>query len=87
MKDNERKWCEIFESNKWNRLSVLELHQMTFDKRLYDWLDQHYYSSRNAKEVADDGRQPSLYSGGKKQKRKFLPSKIVSIVSAILNFE
>jgi hypothetical protein len=44
MEGNKGKWCEIFESGNWNRISATTLHQLSFDKRIYNWLNQHYYS-------------------------------------------
>jgi hypothetical protein len=41
MKGNQGQWCEIFESDKWSRMSAVKLHQLSFDKKVYDWLNQH----------------------------------------------
>ena len=43
MKSDQGKWCEIFESGKWNRISATQLHQLSFDNEINNWLNQHYY--------------------------------------------
>jgi hypothetical protein len=45
MKGNEKQWCEILEFGEWNRISATKLHQLSFDKTINDWLNQHYYST------------------------------------------
>jgi acetyl-CoA carboxylase beta subunit len=47
MKENENHWCEILESGKWSRISAAKLHQLSFDKRVYNWLNQHLNSTDN----------------------------------------
>jgi hypothetical protein len=39
MKNDESKWCEIFEFGNWKRLTPTELHQLSFDSRIDDWLN------------------------------------------------
>jgi hypothetical protein len=41
MKGNQGQWCEIFKSDKWSRMSAMKLHQLSFDKKVYEWLNQH----------------------------------------------
>jgi hypothetical protein len=54
MKDNQRQWCEIFESGSWNRITAVKLHELSFDKRIYGWLDQHLKSTGNIQKLPDD---------------------------------
>ncbi len=51
MKSEQRYWCEIFESGKWSRISAVKLHQLSFDKRVYDWFNQHLDSTANIQKV------------------------------------
>jgi predicted nucleotidyltransferase len=49
MRNGETRWYEIFESdktngqdeNEWKRINPTRLHQLSFDARVYDWLNQH----------------------------------------------
>lgn len=54
MKDDQVQWCEIFESDRWRQVSAIELHQLSFDKRVYDWLNQHFNSTDNIKKLPDN---------------------------------
>ena len=56
MKDGERQWCEILESNKWSRISSAKLHQLLFDGRVYNWLNQHHNSANNALKASNNKR-------------------------------
>jgi hypothetical protein len=47
MEDSEKRWYEIFESNKWNRIDSDRLHQLSFDQRVIDWLYQQNNSEKN----------------------------------------
>ncbi len=44
MKGNQGQWCEIFESGRWDRISATKLHELSFDKRVYDWINQQHNS-------------------------------------------
>lgn len=54
MKGGESQYCEMFESGKWSRVSAIKLHQLSFDKKVYDWLNQHYNSANNTQRGADN---------------------------------
>ena len=54
MKGDKVQWCEIFESGRWNRISAVKLHQLSFDKRIYDWLNQHLNSTDNIQKLPDN---------------------------------
>ena len=41
MKGNQGQWCEILESGKWSRTSAVKLHQFSFYKEVYNWLNQN----------------------------------------------
>jgi hypothetical protein len=55
MKDGETQQYEIFESNKmnkldkteWKKIDLTRLHQLSFDKRVQDWINQHKNSDDN----------------------------------------
>ncbi|HVG42599.1 MAG TPA: hypothetical protein VM888_13385 [Chitinophagaceae bacterium] len=55
MNDGENQWYEMFESStsnrmqvtKWKRIDVTKLHQLSFDRRIEDWLKQHNNSEDN----------------------------------------
>lgn len=46
IESDKRQWCEIFESNNWRPASATKLHQLLFDKKVYDWLNQHHNSTK-----------------------------------------
>ena len=54
MKGDQVQCCEIFESGTWNRISAVKLHQLSFDKRVYDWLSQHLNSTDNIQKLPDN---------------------------------
>ncbi len=43
----ESLFCEKFESNKWSKLTTLKLHELSFNKKIYEWLNEHYNSQNN----------------------------------------
>jgi hypothetical protein len=44
IKDNGSQWCEILEAGKWIRASAANLHLLSNDKKIHNWLNQHFYS-------------------------------------------
>jgi hypothetical protein len=46
IKNGERQWCEIFESNDWKPASATKLHELLFDVKVYDWLNRHHNSTK-----------------------------------------
>jgi hypothetical protein len=54
MKDEQGQWCELFEAGEWNRVSATKLHQLSFNKSVYEWLNQHYFSPNYIEKFPDD---------------------------------
>jgi hypothetical protein len=54
MKDDQMQWCEIFESDSWRQVSAIELHQLSFNKIVYDWLNQHLNSTDSIQKLPDN---------------------------------
>ena len=54
MKGDQVQWCEIFESDRWRQVSAIELHQLSFDKRIYGWLNQYLHSTDNIQTLPDN---------------------------------
>ncbi len=69
MKGNRGQWCEIFESGKWSRISAVKLHQLSFDKRVYDWLNQHLNSTDNIQKLPDN-KNESLEQNNRVKNKK-----------------
>ncbi len=53
----ESLFCEKFESNKWNKLTPLKLHELSFNKRIYEWLNKHYNSQYSVISCLSDVRE------------------------------
>ncbi len=60
MKDEQGQWCEILQSGEWNRVSAIELHQLSFDKSVYEWLNQHYFSPNYIQKFPDDTEKMNI---------------------------
>lgn len=41
MKNAEYRYIEIFESGKWSKITATKLHQLSFDKKVENWLNNH----------------------------------------------
>jgi hypothetical protein len=57
MKGNQGQYCKIFESGKWSRISAVKLHQLSFDKKVYDWLKEHLNSTDNIQKLSDNNNE------------------------------
>jgi hypothetical protein len=44
IQNEENYSCEMFQSSEWIELSPTKVHQLSFDKKICDWLNQHYHS-------------------------------------------
>jgi hypothetical protein len=69
IKGDQVQWCEIFESGRWNRISAVKLHQLSFDKRVYDWLNQHLNSTDNIQKLPDS-KNESLEQNNRMKNKK-----------------
>jgi hypothetical protein len=82
VESEESKWCEIYESGNWSRIPVIKLHELSFDKRIYDWLSKYYYSPNYLQKISDDNSRISFYETVINYKDKALSSKL----SVLLTF-
>jgi hypothetical protein len=60
MESDKSQWCEILESGKWDRISALKMHELSFDKKIYSWLHLHYYSSNYIQRFPNNNKTISL---------------------------
>jgi hypothetical protein len=65
-----KQWCEILESNRWSRVSAVKLHQLSFDKKVYGWLNQHYYSTNFTHNFYDNNKNEFLRQNNKVENKK-----------------
>ncbi len=82
MKNEQSHWCEIFESGEWNRISATKLHQLSFDKTIYEWLNQHYNSTRNQKIIGS--KNESLGLSNRMENRK--KPQVLLLLDLLRNF-
>jgi uncharacterized membrane protein YgaE (UPF0421/DUF939 family) len=83
MKGNQSQWCEIFESGKWSRMSAVKLHQLSFDKKVYDWLNQHLNSTDNIQNLPDNNNE-SLEQNNRVKNKKSQVSKFTTFMRNFL---
>lgn len=69
MKGDRGQWCEIFEFGKWSRISAVKLHQLSFDIKVYDWLNQHFNSTNNIQKLPDNNNESSEQNNRVKNKK------------------
>lgn len=61
MKDEQGgQWCEVLESGEWNRISAIKLHQLSFDKSIYEWLNEHYFSPNYIEKFPVDAEKTNI---------------------------
>ena len=70
MKDDQGQWCEILESGEWIRVPATKLHQLSFDKTVYEWLSEHYFSPSYIQKFPDDAEKMSIIDQVTKWVRK-----------------
>lgn len=39
--------CERFENGNWTKLTPTKLQELSFDRRIQEWLDNHYHSDKD----------------------------------------
>jgi hypothetical protein len=81
VESEESKWCEIYESGNWSRIPVIKLHELSFDKRIYDWLSKYYYSPNYLQKIPDDNSRISFYETVINYKDKALSSKLAALLT------
>jgi hypothetical protein len=69
MKGDQVQWCEISEFGRWRQVSAIELHQLSFDKRVYGWLNQYLKPTDNIQKLPDNKNKSLGENSGEGNKK------------------
>jgi hypothetical protein len=53
VEDKEKRWCEVFESGEWAKLTPARIQMSDFDKKVKDWLEQNYDLKKSVPKFSD----------------------------------
>jgi hypothetical protein len=81
MESKENKWCEILECGNWSIISATKLHELSFNKKVYDWLNQYFHSPNYSQIMPVDNPRVTFHEAVINYKDKILSSKLAVLLT------